>query len=106
MDIVEIWVNCPSVDVANTISGNLIERRLVACSNLYAPIQSAYLWRGVVEHQQEHPLLLKTRAELVARVEKSVRDLHPYEVPPIVRIAIASANEDYAQWIYEMTVPL
>ncbi|WP_159974909.1 divalent cation tolerance protein CutA [Roseobacter cerasinus] len=42
-----------------------MEQRLVACSKRYAPIQSAYCWKGKVEQQEERPLLLKTRRELV-----------------------------------------
>lgn len=104
MQIIDIMINCPARDVADNISAALIEQRIVACSNRYAPVQSAYLWKGRVEQQEEHPLLLKTRAALADAVETQVRALHPYEVPPIIRCAVQGANADYIQWVYDVTV--
>ncbi|MDW3223046.1 MAG: divalent-cation tolerance protein CutA [Paracoccaceae bacterium] len=103
MRIIDIWVNCPSIETADTISAALIESRLVACSNRYPAIQSAYFWNGKVEHEEEHPLLLKTRVALGDAVEEAVRALHPYEVPPIIRVNVDGANADYIAWVYELT---
>lgn len=64
MQIIDILVNCPSIRTADAISTALIEQRLVACSNRYPPIQSAYFWKDQVEQEEEHPLLLKTQAAL------------------------------------------
>ncbi|MBW4709772.1 divalent-cation tolerance protein CutA [Roseobacter sp. YSTF-M11] len=103
MHIIDILVNCPSADTADAISAALIEQRLVACTNRYAPVQSAYFWKGRIEQEEEHPLLLKTRAELAQTVEDALRKLHPYEVPPIIRINLDGANADYIQWVYAET---
>ncbi len=103
MQITTIWINCPSVDTATTIGDTLIAERLVACSNLYAPIQSAYRWKCEIARETEHPLLVKTRVELGDLVEARVRDLHPYEVPPILRLTIDNANADYIAWVYAET---
>ncbi|MEL7516288.1 MAG: divalent-cation tolerance protein CutA [Pseudomonadota bacterium] len=103
MQITGIWINCSSVDIATTIGDTLIAERLVACSNLYAPIQSAYRWKGDIARETEHPLLVKTRADLGDMVEARVRDLHPYEVPPILRVIIDAANADYIAWVYGET---
>lgn len=102
MQIIDILVNCPSTQTADAISAALIEQRLVACSNRYPPIQSAYHWKGKLEHEEEHPLLLKTRAALAQPVEDAIRALHPYDVPPIIRIPV-DANADYEAWVYDET---
>ncbi|WP_299677137.1 divalent-cation tolerance protein CutA [uncultured Roseobacter sp.] len=102
MPIIDILVNCPTVETADTISAALIAQRLVACSNRYPPIQSAYTWQGKLEQDEEHPLLLKTRADLAQQVEDAIRALHPYEVPPILRTAV-EANADYEAWVYDVT---
>ena len=102
MHIIDILVNCPTLETAEAISATLIEQRLVACSNLYAPIQSTYRWQGKLEHAQEHPLLLKTRPELGDAVEAAIRALHPYEVPSILRIEV-TANADYIAWVHAET---
>ncbi|WP_222869596.1 Divalent-cation tolerance protein CutA [Roseobacter fucihabitans] len=99
MHIIDITVNCPSIETADAISAALIEPRLVACSNRYPAIQSAYFWDGAVAREEEHPLHLKTRAALGDAVEAAVRALHPYAVPPIIRINIDHANDDYIAWV-------
>ncbi len=103
MQIIEITINCPSAEVADRIGDTLIEERLVACSNRYGPIQSAYRWKGSVMREAEYPLVVKTRAELGDAVEARVRQMHPYEVPSILRVLVDQANADYAAWIYAET---
>lgn len=85
------------------LSGDARPSYTLTCSNRYAPIQSAYFWKGKVEQEEEHPLLLKTRAALAQPVEDAIRALHPYEVPPIIRIAVDGANQDYIDWVYAET---
>ncbi|WP_299745720.1 divalent-cation tolerance protein CutA [uncultured Tateyamaria sp.] len=102
MHIIDIWVNCPSIDTADAITDALLDQHLIACANRYAPIQSAYVWDGAIQREQEHPLLLKTRADLAQQVEDAVRALHPYDVPPIIRIE-ATANADYLAWVHAVT---
>lgn len=106
MEIVEVWINCPTAAVADRIADALIEARLVACANRYPPIESRYRWQGRVETEAEVPLLLKTRATLGDAVEAAARALHPYETPSILRRRIDGANADYARWIHaETTAP-
>ncbi|MGZ2256142.1 divalent-cation tolerance protein CutA [Roseobacter sp. A03A-229] len=102
LPIIDIWVNCPTVESADAISAALIAQRLVACANRYAPIQSSYRWQAKLEQEEEHPLLLKTRAELAQQAEDAIRALHPYEVPPIIRIPV-EANADYKAWVHGET---
>lgn len=102
MHVIEIWVNCPSIEVADAITGALLEQKLVASSNRYAPVQSAYVWDGAIQRVEEHPLRLKTRADLAQAVEDAVRSLHPYDVSPIIRTNV-EANADYIDWIYKVT---
>ena len=104
MEIVDIWVNCPTEESASQISDRLISGRLAACTNLYPAISSRYRWKRRVEQASEYPLLIKTRASLGDRVEAAIRELHPYETPGIIRVAVERANSDYAEWIYAETV--
>jgi periplasmic divalent cation tolerance protein len=101
--IIDIWINCPDEAVADRIAENLIDRRLVACANLYPAIRSVYRWQGGIARESEVPLLVKTRAELFDAVEKAVRANHPYETPSIIGLAIARVNADYRDWVFEET---
>lgn len=103
MHIIDIWVNCPSIETADAISDALLQAKLVAAANRYPAVESAYVWEGVIERAEEYPLRLKTRADLGQRVEDEIRKHHPYEVPCILRADVAGANSDYISWVYEAT---
>lgn len=103
MTIIDVWINCPSGDVAGEISEALVAERLAACTNTFAPIQSAFHWKGGVERETEVPLLVKTRAELFDAVSERVAALHPYETPGIMALEIRHVNRDYLEWVYEET---
>lgn len=101
--IIDIWINCPDAATADRIGAELLRRRLIACANRFPEIRSQYVWQGELRDEPEVPLLLKTRAGLAVAVEEAVRGLHPYDVPPILRLAIDGVNRDYADWVFEVT---
>jgi len=103
MTIIDVWINCPSGDVAHEISEALVAERLAACTNTFAEIQSAFHWKGRVERETEVPLLVKTRADLFAAVCERVTALHPYETPGIMALEISHVNRDYRDWVLEET---
>ena len=88
-----------SAKEARSIARSLVERRLAACVNILGPMRSIYRWRGAVENAQEHLLLIKTRAEIYAQVERAVRDLHSYEVPEVLAIPIRHGSRPYLAWL-------
>jgi|SRR6056297_721906 len=103
MRILDIWINCPSAADADRIAEDLIARRLVACANRFAAIESAWHWQGTVERGTEVPLLLKTREDLFDRVAEAARALHPFDVPAITAVPVAAATTDYADWVIAET---
>ncbi len=97
-----VFVTYPDERTARAISRSLIERRLAACSNIFA-VSSIYRWEGKIEEAQEFASLLKIRSEDFQDVVEAVRKLHPYEVPCIVRYDIAEGSLDYLRWVSEST---
>ena len=83
----------------------LLERRLAACVNVGAPVDSLYHWRGRIETATEVPLAIKTRAALYPKVEAAIRELHDYEVPEIVALPITHGHDAYIGWIVAETTP-
>jgi periplasmic divalent cation tolerance protein len=100
--LIDLWINCPDIETADAITDALLTQKLIAAANRYPPIQSAYVWQGEVRRAEEHPLRLKTRADLADAVEAETRRLHPYEVPCILRTD-ARANADYEAWAQSVT---
>ena len=83
---------------AEKIAQALVERRLAAGVNVL-PIHSVYRWQGKVESAAEFLLIIKTTAARYAQVETAIRQLHSYDLPECVPIAIEAGSQKYLDWI-------
>lgn len=84
---------------ASDLASALVERRLAACVNIVGPIRSVYRWKGNVERETEFLLIIKTTSDQAARLEAAFKELHPYELPERVELAVEGGSEDYLAWI-------
>ena len=100
-----IYVTAPSHDEALRLARVAVEERLAACANVLSPITSVYWWDGKVNQDGEVALLLKTRAALVEALTARLRELHPYECPCVVALAIDGGNPAFLSWIAAETGP-
>jgi periplasmic divalent cation tolerance protein len=100
-----VLTNLPERAAAERIADTLIEKRLAACVNILAPCRSVYRWKGTVQHDEEHPMLIKTTAERYAELEAAVRALHPYELPEIIAVPIGRGLAAYLEWVAAETTP-
>ncbi len=90
-----------SQEEARKIARALVERRLAACVNLVGPMASVYRWKGKVETAGEWLLIIKTSAEAIERVRKTIKELHSYELPECIELPIEGCSAEYLQWIGE-----
>jgi periplasmic divalent cation tolerance protein len=95
----------PDAAVARELARALVERRLAACVNLVPGAASVYRWRGAVEEASEVLLVIKSRAGAADELERVWRELHPYEVPELVELALGRVEERYRRWWMEETAP-
>ena len=98
-----VLVTAPDARSARRISDALVGERLAACVTAVPGARSTYRWKGKVERAREVVLMIKTRASLAKRLERRVRELHPYEVPEILAIRPAAGEARYLAWIEEST---
>lgn len=94
-----IYITYPDEATANKVSSILIEKRLVACANVF-PIGSIYTWKEKIESDREYVSIVKTIEANFEKVTEEVEKLHPYEVPCITGWS-AEANQAYEDWIEE-----
>jgi periplasmic divalent cation tolerance protein len=86
-------------DQAQAIAEALVERELVACVNIVAPVHSIYRWQGAVEHDDEALLVMKTTRAAVAPLTDAVGELHPYENFELVALSVEAGAPAYLDWI-------
>ena len=84
---------------AEKLALQLVERRLAACVNIVGPIRSVYRWKQQISNEPEYLLVIKTTAELAAQLHSAFRQLHPYELPECVELAVQGGSEDYLAWL-------
>lgn len=93
-----VFTTLPNADSARAMARMLVERHLVACAQVEG-IESFYRWEGVVQHEPEHRLMLKTTANRYPAVEAAIREQHPYELPAIYAVPVTQAFQPYANWV-------
>ena len=81
---------CGSREEAERLATILVEERLVACVNILPEVLSVYRWEGKVETASEHLLFMKTIEERQRELELRIGQLHSYDTPEIISVAIAS----------------
>lgn len=103
-----MWVvlcNCPDEACADRLAKGLIEARLAACVNRLAPVQSMYRWNERIEIATEVPLLIKTTAARYPEVQDWLAAEHPYEVPEIIALPLATGLPAYLAWVGQESTP-
>ena len=96
-----VVTTCGSLEEARSIAQTLVERQLAACVNVIPQIESVYRWQGEVETATEWLLIIKTTAAAFVRVREAVSELHSYELPECIEIAIEDGSAAYLKWIGE-----
>lgn len=93
--------SCESMYQARRIADALIERKLAACVNIVPGVQSIYRWKGKAEEAQEWLLWIKTTADAFDRVHQTLKELHSYELPECLCLAVEGGSAEYLRWIDE-----
>jgi periplasmic divalent cation tolerance protein len=99
MSTLLVLTNLPDRTAAERLAQELVQKNLAACVNILAPCRSVYRWKGAVQHDEEHPMLIKTTHERYAALEQTLRAGHPYELPEIIAVPIERGLPAYLEWV-------
>lgn len=92
-----------TAEEAERIANVLVGRGLAACVNVVPGVLSIYRWKGEVNRDQEHLLIIKTRRERFEELRELLVSLHPYEVPELIGLDVAAGHPPYLAWLDEST---
>jgi periplasmic divalent cation tolerance protein len=102
---VVLYVTAPNEEEAKRMARELVEKKLVACVNIF-PITSLYRWKGELQEEKEVAMILKTSAGRVEEVIKELRKIHPYELPCILCLSVSGGLPEFLRWVEEETQPI
>ena len=97
----QVTTTLPEHAAADRLAATLVEERWAACAQVVGPVESTYRWQGQVERATEWYCHLKTTAARAPGLAARLRELHPYDTPEIVAVAIVDGDPDYLRWIVE-----
>jgi periplasmic divalent cation tolerance protein len=100
-DIAVVLTTVAADERAEEVARQLVEDRLAACVNLYPPMVSLYRWKGSVERDAERQMVIKTTRDRLEALQARLRELHSYELPEFVVVAVESGSEAYLSWVRE-----
>lgn len=92
------YIPCPDLKSAESISADLLKEKLIGCANIIPSMTSMYWWEGQIEKSTECVLILKTILDPHV-LEKRLLEIHPYKVPCLLQIPVASINDAYKNWL-------
>ena len=77
----------------------LVEERLAACATLLPAVHSIYHWKDQIETSSECLLLLKTAADRLPALEDRLHELHSYQTPEFLVLAVEAGSHPYLAWL-------
>jgi periplasmic divalent cation tolerance protein len=98
---VQVSTTLPDRPAADRVAGAVVAERLAACAHVDGPLHSTYRWQGTVETATEWSCRLKTTTDRLPDLVARIRQLHPYDVPEIVAVAVVDGDPAYLRWIQE-----
>lgn len=94
-----VLTTAASEEQARSIARALVDRRIAACVNIIPQITSIYRWQGEVEEASEWMLIVKTTAADCDSVRQAIAELHSYDLPECICLAIEDGSPAYLEWI-------
>src|SRR5213596_4352895 len=89
----------PDRDTAHRIANQLVTEKFAACANILPAIESIYRWKNKIESGNEILVLFKLSEDRQSAFQGKLRSLHPYDVPEIIFVSVASGLPEYLRWV-------
>ena len=79
----------------------LVGEGLAACVNVLPVMTSVYRWKGRIEEEREQQIVIKTTRDCLVALETRFHELHPYETPEFLVVAVSAGSPAYLEWLAE-----
>jgi periplasmic divalent cation tolerance protein len=92
-------VSFSSPSQAREMAAILLEKKVVACTQIVNSLDSAYWWKGKIEREHEALLIFKTTEKKAKAAIAAIEKNHSYEVPVIEAWPVKKANPKAVRWM-------
>ncbi|BBB31699.1 periplasmic divalent cation tolerance protein [Thermotomaculum hydrothermale] len=90
-----------SEEQAVVIADALVNKKVAACVNIIPSIRSIYRFKGKVWDDEEYLLIIKSTENNYSEIEKTITELHNYEIPEILSFPMEKGSRNFLNWIEE-----
>jgi len=94
-EYIQVITTTEKKEDAEKIAKTLTEKRLAGCVQILGSIVSTYWWKGNIESAEEWLCIIKSSKNLYKELEKSIKEIHPYETPEILAVPVVAGSRDY-----------
>lgn len=101
MSAIVVITTAGTEEEANSLAGEIVRRRQAACVNILPVRKSVYRWKGKLCEDSEFLLIVKSLEDQFAAIEASIKELHSYELPEILRFNVSGGEERFLSWLSE-----
>lgn len=102
MEFYLFTVTVPNVEEGKKIARILIETKLAACVSIIKDITSVYRWKGEIQEDIEHLLLIKTTEDKSESLIQKIIALHSYSEPECIGFKVEKGSQKYLNWIKDV----
>ena len=85
------------IDKSQKLIDEILKLKLAGCASK-TEVDSKFWWEGKIDEEKESLIIFKTREELVEKLFKKIKEIHPYEAPEIIEIKVEKVNDEYLKW--------
>jgi uncharacterized protein involved in tolerance to divalent cations len=98
-EMLMVFVTCESKEQAEKIASKIVGEQLAACVNVVPGVRSCYVWEEKLTWSEELLLVIKTTRGAFEKLKARVSELHSYDVPEVVAVAVDAVSEKYWAWV-------
>jgi periplasmic divalent cation tolerance protein len=96
---IQVLTTTEKKEDAEKIARTLVRKKLAACAQIIGTISSTYGWKGKVKTTREWLCLIKSEKSLYEELERTIKKIHPYEIPEIIAVPIVAGSREYLEWL-------
>jgi len=99
MNAIVVMTTVSGQEAGERLASALVEAKLAACVQILPPMTSVYSWKGEVQKETEHLLVIKTTDDKWESLAAFIHTHHPYEVPELIALEASKIAPEYREWL-------